>query len=42
MLHAVQVFGSDCSQERLFKQAITPIVDEVMDGFNCTIFAYGR
>jgi kinesin family member 11 len=37
-----QVFGPDASQEKLFKQAITPIVDEVMEGFNCTIFAYGQ
>ena len=39
---AAQVFGSDSAQEKLFKQAIVPIVCEVMDGFNCTIFAYGQ
>jgi hypothetical protein len=38
----MQVFGSDAGQEKLYKQAIAPIVDEVMDGFNCTIFAYGQ
>ena len=37
-----QVFGSDSQQEKLYKQAIIPIVCEVMDGFNCTIFAYGQ
>jgi kinesin family member 11 len=37
-----QVFGCDSTQEKLFKQAIVPIVQEVMDGFNCTIFAYGQ
>lgn len=37
-----QVFGPDSTQEKLFKQSITPIVNEVMDGFNCTIFAYGQ
>ena len=67
-----QVFGSDSTQEKLYKQAIVPIVCEVgiqfvdtlvlfvyglmaslsrdhlwlssqvMDGFNCTIFAYGQ
>lgn len=37
-----QVFGCDSTQEKLFKQAIVPIVHEVMDGFNCTIFAYGQ
>ncbi len=38
----LQVFGCDTGQEKLFKQAIMPIVHEVMDGFNCTIFAYGQ
>eukprot|EP00798_Chlamydomonas_sp_ICE-L_P027766 gene27766-7406_t len=37
-----KVFGPDSTQERLYKQAIIPIVNEVMDGFNCTIFAYGQ
>jgi hypothetical protein len=37
-----RVFGPDSQQEKLYKQAITPIVNEVMDGFNCTIFAYGQ
>lgn len=37
-----QVFGPDSTQEKLFKQAIVPIVEEVLDGFNCTIFAYGQ
>lgn len=38
----LQVFSSDALQEKLYKQAIIPIVQEVMDGFNCTIFAYGQ
>mmetsp|Transcript_31918 Transcript_31918/g.58039 ORF Transcript_31918/g.58039 Transcript_31918/m.58039 type:complete len:167 (+) Transcript_31918:128-628(+) len=37
-----KVFGSETNQERLFQQAIVPIVQEVLDGFNCTIFAYGQ
>lgn len=41
-LRALQVFGCDSTQEKLFKQAVVPIVHEVMDGFNCTIFAYGQ
>jgi kinesin family protein 11 len=36
------VFGPDSTQDRLFNQAISPIVEEVLDGFNCTIFAYGQ
>lgn len=42
MVVPVQVFGPEAPQEKLFKQAIVPIVDEVLDGFNCTIFAYGQ
>ncbi|GLC48170.1 hypothetical protein PLESTB_000066900 [Pleodorina starrii] len=38
----MQAFSSDASQEKLYKQAIIPIVQEVMEGFNCTIFAYGQ
>jgi kinesin family protein 11 len=39
---SAQVFSPEASQEKLFKQAIVPIVQEVMEGFNCTIFAYGQ
>jgi kinesin family protein 11 len=38
----VQVFGPDSQQERVYHQAISPIVTEVLEGFNCTIFAYGQ
>lgn len=38
----LQVFGPDSKQERVYMQAIVPIVQEVLDGFNCTIFAYGQ
>jgi len=37
-----QVFGPDSHQEKVYNQAIVPIVQEVLDGFNCTIFAYGQ
>lgn len=41
-LRHTQVFGPDTSQHRLYAQAIHPIVEEVLEGFNCTIFAYGQ
>ena len=41
-LASLQVFGPDASQHKLYDQAISPIVEEVLDGFNCTIFAYGQ
>ena len=37
-----QVFGPTSKQKDLYDEAITPIVNEVLDGFNCTIFAYGQ
>jgi hypothetical protein len=38
----LQVFGPNSGQERLYNQAVSPIVEEVLEGFNCTIFAYGQ
>lgn len=37
-----KVFGPKSQQRSLYDQAITPIVHEVLEGFNCTIFAYGQ
>lgn len=37
-----QVFGPTAKQQDLYDQAIIPIVNEVLEGFNCTIFAYGQ
>ncbi|OIW11363.1 hypothetical protein TanjilG_19619 [Lupinus angustifolius] len=38
----VDVFGPSSRQKDLYEQAVTPIVNEVLEGFNCTIFAYGQ
>ena len=38
----VQVFGQDAGQERLYEQGVYNIVEAVLEGFNCTIFAYGQ
>jgi len=38
----VQVFGPSAKQKDLYDQAVVPIVNEVLEGFNCTIFAYGQ
>uniref|UniRef100_A0A803L2W5 Kinesin-like protein n=1 Tax=Chenopodium quinoa TaxID=63459 RepID=A0A803L2W5_CHEQI len=40
--HFDRVFGPTSQQRELYDQAITPIVNEVLEGFNCTIFAYGQ
>ncbi|XVE61822.1 hypothetical protein DITRI_Ditri06bG0070100 [Diplodiscus trichospermus] len=37
-----KVFGPKAQQRTIYDQAITPIVNEVLDGFNCTVFAYGQ
>ncbi|XP_064973361.1 kinesin-like protein KIN-5A isoform X2 [Musa acuminata AAA Group] len=37
-----KVFGPTSKQKDLFDQAISPIVHEVLEGYNCTIFAYGQ
>ncbi|MCO5548850.1 hypothetical protein L7F22_002312 [Adiantum nelumboides] len=36
------VFGPQSQQKDLYDQAIVSIVNEVLEGFNCTIFAYGQ
>ncbi|KAL7248233.1 hypothetical protein ACSBR2_003026 [Camellia fascicularis] len=37
-----KVFGPKSQQKDLFEQAIAPIVNEALEGYNCTIFAYGQ
>ncbi|KAJ4830125.1 Kinesin-like protein KIN-5C [Turnera subulata] len=37
-----KVFGPSARQKDLYDQAVVPIVNEVLEGFNCTIFAYGQ
>ncbi len=41
-VRAGQVFGQDAGQERLYAQGVYNIVEAVLEGFNCTIFAYGQ
>ncbi|KAJ0964319.1 hypothetical protein J5N97_029441 [Dioscorea zingiberensis] len=37
-----KVFGPSTKQKDLYDQAVVPIVNEVLGGLNCTIFAYGQ
>jgi kinesin family protein 11 len=37
-----QVFGQYSTQKEVFNEAVAPIVDEVLQGYNCTVFAYGQ
>ncbi|KAK5130392.1 hypothetical protein LTR08_002139 [Meristemomyces frigidus] len=37
-----KVFSPAADQGMLFDEVVAPIMDEVLAGFNCTIFAYGQ
>ncbi|PIA52990.1 hypothetical protein AQUCO_01000689v1 [Aquilegia coerulea] len=37
-----KVFGPKAQQRAIYDHAISPIVNEVLEGFNCTVFAYGQ
>ncbi|SCV70369.1 BQ2448_1763 [Microbotryum intermedium] len=36
------VFGPDADQVMLYNDVAKPILDQVLQGYNCTIFAYGQ
>ncbi|KAJ8025345.1 Kinesin-like protein KIF11 [Holothuria leucospilota] len=37
-----KVFGPKAKQIELYKSVVVPILDEVLMGYNCTVFAYGQ
>ncbi|KAL9983099.1 hypothetical protein ACROYT_G005228 [Oculina patagonica] len=37
-----RVFAPDTKQIDVYRSAVVPILDEVLMGYNCTIFAYGQ
>ncbi|KAK4983797.1 Kinesin-related motor protein [Elasticomyces elasticus] len=37
-----KVFSPAADQNMIFEEVVSPILDEVLSGFNCTIFAYGQ
>ncbi|CAA0811933.1 P-loop containing nucleoside triphosphate hydrolases superfamily protein [Striga hermonthica] len=37
-----KVFGLSSQQKDLYDEAVCPLVFEVIEGYNCTIFAYGQ
>jgi kinesin family protein 11 len=37
-----KVFSPAADQGMVFDEVVSPILDEVLNGFNCTIFAYGQ
>lgn len=34
-----KVFGPESTQIELYKAVVVPIIDEVLQGYNCTVFA---
>lgn len=36
------VYGPESTQAELYETTVSPIVEEVLKGFNCTVFAYGQ
>ncbi|EPS43828.1 hypothetical protein H072_2134 [Dactylellina haptotyla CBS 200.50] len=37
-----RVFGPEADQSMIYDDVVAPIVEEMLSGFNCTIFAYGQ
>lgn len=37
-----RVFGEDSTQEQVYQSVAFPLVQQVLDGFNCTVMAYGQ
>lgn len=36
------VFGPEADQAMVFNDVVQPMLDEVLQGYNCTLFAYGQ
>ena len=41
MMHGLQAFGPDSSQEEVYKETTQHLVESVLEGYNATVFAYG-
>lgn len=37
-----QVFSPEARQEDVYRTVVRPLIDQVLLGFNCTVFAYGQ
>ncbi len=37
-----KVFGPESGQNTVFQEVVVPMLEEVLLGYNCTIFAYGN
>ncbi|XP_063699517.1 kinesin-like protein Klp61F [Culicoides brevitarsis] len=37
-----RAFGPDSKQHEVYATVVAPLIDEVLSGYNCTVFAYGQ
>ncbi|XP_011199680.2 kinesin-like protein Klp61F isoform X2 [Bactrocera dorsalis] len=37
-----RVFGTDSRQADVYSTVVAPLIEEVLSGYNCTVFAYGQ
>lgn len=37
-----RVFGPEADQNMVYREVVEGMLDEVLEGYNCTIFAYGQ
>jgi len=35
-------YDTDSTQEKIYNECAKPVIDFLLKGFNCTIFAYGQ
>lgn len=37
-----QAFGPESTQTEVYQSVVAPLIEEVLSGYNCTVFAYGQ
>lgn len=37
-----KTFGPDSKQNEVYATVVAPLIEEVLAGYNCTVFAYGQ
>lgn len=37
-----RTFGPDSKQNDVYQTVVAPLIEEVLSGYNCTVFAYGQ
>lgn len=37
-----RTFGPSSEQHEVYKSVVAPLIEEVLSGYNCTVFAYGQ